>query len=103
MTWPGDTLDSHIRNRIYYKLYQKTDKYRAGKLSDGYMRKYLIKNTNLNRFEINDVLKLIKTESKLSIYSILNRIRPNRPNTLREDILDLDNPDFDNVRKKYAR
>ena len=67
------------------------------------MRKYLIKNTNRNWFEINDVLKLIKTKSKLSIYSILNRIRPNRPNTLREDILDLDNPDFDNVRKKYAR
>ena len=101
--WPDNSADSHIKNRIYKKLHQKAGKYRAGKLSDSYMRKYLVKSTTLDWFQVNDVIKLLKTEPKMDIYDIFNRVVPRRPQMLRETIIDVDQKDYNNFREKHEK
>ncbi len=102
--YPDDSVESYIQNRIYRKLFDKHRKYQASKLTATYMRKYLVKTTMLNWFEINRVIKLMKSPLNLDIYQIFNRIRPRRPYMMGKDkIIDVNSPDYNNFREQHEK
>jgi hypothetical protein len=107
MPWPKYTdeeLDqSKISVLIAKNLHQKAWKYRAGKLSDAYMIKYLVKNTYLNLFEIKSLMKDFKSFKKPSkqfdFYSICQKYNIFWAWEKDRKGVDVLNPDYDNVRK----
>lgn len=92
--------DRDIFWKIVVALNNKIWKYRSGKWTDLQMRKYLIKNTNLNLFEINSVMKDIKDFKGPGSFSPMSIIYGHQLVRNGQERIETDNPDYDNVRKK---